>query len=127
MLSTQYVDVICASRLLPFLLISSLCQLTILSTEAQLAVLDGPSTPMGPPPFNTIQYIVRSDGSDVGYRCTSEPASPQVCFFESAVNFQQTCSPACYWGGLCRDGQCVKQRNSCVMSCPENYACSYGE
>jgi hypothetical protein len=40
--------------------------------------------------------------------------------------FQQTCSPACYWGGLCNANRCVKQRNSCLVFCPDGFSCSYG-
>jgi hypothetical protein len=42
------------------------------------------------------------------------------------VPFQQTCSPACYWGGLCNANHCIKQRNSCIIFCPDGFTCSYG-
>jgi len=73
---------------------------------------------------NTALFIV--DGSPSGLRCSTPPAGSNSCFFGVSRSFQQICSPACYWGGLCDSGRCVKQRNSCLIFCPAGFACSYG-
>jgi hypothetical protein len=58
--------------------------------------------------------------------CPDNVAAPQTCFYGSGVNFQQTCDPKCYWGGLCKDGRCITQNNDCNQNCATGYDCQYG-
>ncbi len=88
---------------------------------------DGPSnvTPTNggaAPTANSANFIV--DGNSL--TCPSTPQHGDSCFFGMSMPFQQTCSPACYWGGLCNVNRCVKQRNSCIVFCPSGFECSYG-
>lgn len=85
-----------------------------------------PPSDSSPAPLrNTATFVV--DGSLAASSCNDQqiPAGND-CFFGSAVDFKQVCSPACYWGGLCRDGLCVKQKNNCIVFCPRGFTCSYG-
>jgi hypothetical protein len=87
----------------------------------QIPIEGGSTTPTPPPPSNN-EYFIVNDGN-----ATCGPAIPEnTCFFGVSVNFQQTCKPACYWGGLCHNNRCTKQKNDCLFFCPENYSCSYG-
>jgi hypothetical protein len=71
---------------------------------------------------NTDVFIVDASAQT----CSSAPTNGDSCFFGVVTHFQQTCSPACYWGGLCNTNRCVKQMRDCIVFCPDGFTCSYG-